>query len=176
MFIELCYGSLLHKLQYLPDRVNLIDLPGAGVHGQRGAVHLEASRKWWHHHLAPTSTPRREWTGAPISPNCEGGSLHMYTCVFICGGSLGGSDPTARQTALWFVAAVFTEQGALLIGHATLTSAPRDLPVIGGFCLQPEVTLHRTPCLNPHLNLSVPPLICPSLMHISAGRVSPALK
>lgn len=68
-------------LQYLAELLNWFCLPGGSVHGQWGAVHLEASRGRWHHHLAPTSTPRRKWTGAPITPNCKGGM-----CVCVCGG------------------------------------------------------------------------------------------
>lgn len=81
--IYFCIKTSGSQLHYLPDLLNVFGLPGASVHGQWGAVHLEASRRRRHHHFTPTSTPRREWTGAPISPNCEGGSSHIYVCVYL---------------------------------------------------------------------------------------------
>lgn len=48
-------------------------LSGSSVYGERRAVHLEASRGGWHHHLASTATPWRQCAGAPVTPHCKGG-------------------------------------------------------------------------------------------------------
>lgn len=68
----------------------------------------------------------------------------VYVCVCVC-----VNRQTDIRTGLWFVTAVFTDRGAPLIGHAVITPLPCDLPVIRGFCLQPEVTLHPNPLPEP---------------------------
>lgn len=159
-------------LQYLAELLNWFCLPGGSVHGQWGAVHLEASRGRWHHHLAPTFTPRRKWTGAPITPNCQGGM-----CVCVRGGSCfeagtGNCRQTDRQTGLWFVTAVFTDRGPHLIGHAVITLLHCDPSVIQGFCLQPEVALHGISTPNP-LSELWPQSPCPQLIYLSPTHNSP---
>ena len=95
----------------------------------------------------------------------------LHVCVVVAGGrkNLKWGCLARRQgdgyTDRSRLTAVFTDGGNGLIGHAFVKPLLCDLPVIRGFCLQKEVTLHGsstpTACLNLDPNLPAPhPSVC----------------